>query len=144
MKKIVYLCGPISGCSDDEARNWRERAQTALRPETKAGLVSFLDPMRRDYRGREDECVTEIVEGDLADIRRADILLVAHPRPSTGTDMEIRCAKAELGKVVIVWSTEEHPSPWLRYHADVIVDSLGSALVEVRARLKFGHAEAQP
>jgi hypothetical protein len=41
----VYLCGPINGCTDSECIDWRAAA--------KKRLSDTIDPMRRDYRGRE-------------------------------------------------------------------------------------------
>ena len=82
--KTIYLCGPINGCSDDEATGWRERVKGSF---GKHEEVRFLDPMRRDYRGRENEpgIAQEIVDGDLQDIQESDVLLVAVPKPSIGT-----------------------------------------------------------
>ena len=45
MKNIkVYLCGPINGCTDTEAKNWREAV--------KEHFPASVDPMKRDYRGK--------------------------------------------------------------------------------------------
>lgn len=41
----VYLAGPINGCTDAEAKNWRE--------ELKTHFPNAIDPMKRDYRGVE-------------------------------------------------------------------------------------------
>lgn len=68
----IYLCGPIAGCSDSEAHDWRdwvkeqvedhhevvpfgteagtERAKGSYSKFTR-GWAKCLDPMRRDYRG---------------------------------------------------------------------------------------------
>lgn len=118
----VYLCGPINGRSDDDARGWREYAKLAL-PDT-------LDPMDRDYRGRELEpgIAAEIVENDKADIRDCDFLLVYYDRPSVGTAMEILFAH-ELGKTIILINKSASPlSPWLVYHCPTIVPSLADGL----------------
>jgi hypothetical protein len=48
-----------------------------------------LDPMDRDYRGKEDESVKDIVEGDKADIDWADAVIAYCPKPSVGTSMEV-------------------------------------------------------
>lgn len=115
----VYLCGPINGCTDEECKDWRESAKAQL-PET-------LDPMRRDYRGREAECVAEIVEGDKQDIHESDAFLVNYDRPSVGTSMEIYLAWT-LGKpVIVVTRPETVISPWLRYHSTKIVHSFDEA-----------------
>ena len=63
-----YLCGGINGLSDSEAMDWREQAKLDI-PE-----IEWVDPMARDYRGKESENVREIVESDLADIASCDIV----------------------------------------------------------------------
>jgi nucleoside 2-deoxyribosyltransferase len=116
----VYLCGPINGCTDAEAKDWREYV--------KAQLPDTLDPMRRDYRGREDQCVNEIVELDKIDVCNSDVLLVNYDKPSVGTSMEVLYA-FERGKLVVVVCKEGASiSPWLRYHAHAILHSFGAAI----------------
>lgn len=112
----LYLCGPINGCTDAECNDWRTAAK-----ELWAGPT--LDPMRRDYRGREDESVREIVELDKIDIVRSDAILVNYPGPSTGTDMEILFSWEHAKPVVVVVPTGNRISPWLRYHSHAIVHS---------------------
>jgi nucleoside 2-deoxyribosyltransferase len=115
----AYLCGPINGCTDEECKDWREAAKLCL-PDT-------LDPMRRDYRGRESQSYKEIVEGDKDDIRESDVLLVNYDKPSVGTSMEIYFAWL-LGKPIIVVARPETViSPWLRYHSTKIVNSFEEA-----------------
>lgn len=118
----AYLAGPINGCTDEEAMGWRREAAAAL----VARGVAVLDPMARDYRGIEDANVTAIVEGDLADIQTCDVVLVNATRPSWGTAMEIPYAR-QMGKRIVVFGVAR-PSPWLRYHADVVVETLADAL----------------
>lgn len=116
----VYLCGPINGCTDAEAKDWREYAKTKL-PDT-------LDPMRRDYRGREAESVNEIVELDKIDVTNCDVLLVNYDKPSVGTSMEVIYA-FERGKLVVVVARPDASiSPWLRYHSHKIVHSFDDAI----------------
>jgi len=115
----VYLCGPINGCTDEESKNWREAAKAIL-PDT-------LDPMRRDYRGREDQYVAQIVEGDKADIDECDALLVNYDKPSVGTSMEILYAWEKKKKIITVARPETRISPWLRYHSTQIVNSFNEA-----------------
>lgn len=120
----VYLAGPINGCTDDEANTWRDQVKLAL------GVENTLDPMRRDYRGIEDESVREIVEGDLEDIINSDIMLANCWQVSWGTAMEIFYAN-EIGKAVIaVLPPDARVSPWLRWHAEV-VHSLDDALARI-------------
>jgi hypothetical protein len=122
MRKTVYLCGAINGCSDSEANDWRTTAKNGL-----AGWFDFLDPMRRDYRGKEDESVEEIVRGDYIDIINSDYVLVAADRPSWGTAMECLYA-AQQKKHVVVVCGQERVSPWLRKHSTALVRTLDDAI----------------
>lgn len=123
MKK-VYLCGPINGCTDEECRDWRELV--------KSKWGNCLDPMVRDYRGREEEAYREIVELDKIDVAESDIILVNYDKPSVGTSMEILYAW-NLGKrIVVVCRQDAVISPWLRYHATQIVHSFDRALEMIR------------
>jgi nucleoside 2-deoxyribosyltransferase len=119
--KSIYLCGPINGCTDEECTNWREDIKSRY-----AGRC--IDPMVRDYRGREAEAYREIVELDKIDVADADIILVNYDKPSVGTSMEVLFAW-QLGKRIIVVCREDAViSPWLRYHATHLVHSFGGAL----------------
>jgi nucleoside 2-deoxyribosyltransferase len=125
VEMIVYLCGGINGLSDAECRDWREVAKESLTADT-------LDPMRRDYRGKEDESVHEIVRGDLVDIRNSDWVLVNATRPSWGTAMEIVYAY-EMRKPVIAFVGDSRVSPWLRYHCGAIVRTIEDAVAHINA-----------
>lgn len=122
---ITYLCGGINGLGDAECRDWREVAKELLQTDT-------LDPMRRDYRGKEDESVTQIVGGDLDDIRQSQIILINATRPSWGTAMEIVYAQ-QYGKVTVAFTEGARVSPWLRFHCGTIVSSLDEAVRAINA-----------
>lgn len=137
--KTVYLCGPINKCSDSEASDWRESAKKEL-----TGF-NLLDPMHRDYRGRELEpgIANEIVVGDKADYRRCHFILAYCPKPSVGTSMEIFDAYENRFCVwkpwtwlrkrvkVIVVHPDDKPSPWLVAHSHKIVRSFAEAFEEL-------------
>ena len=130
MSPKVYLCGPINGCTDQEATEWREYAKEHL-------LLETLDPMGRDYRGREAENTYNIVENDKDDIDECPILLVNHPRPSTGTDMAIDQVTAPM-EVMYAWIQGKQiiavvpqgtvVSPWLSHHATGLFTSMDDAI----------------
>lgn len=112
----IYLAGPINGCTDAEALDWREDLAARLAGHT------VISPMTRDYRGKEDESVKDIVEGDVADIRKSDLVVAWCPFPSVGTSMEVFFAYRDLHKYVVVYAPEGVSiSPWLRYHSDAVV-----------------------
>lgn len=125
----VYLCGGINKLPDSDAIDWREAA--------KSMLVGFahLDPMRRDYRGKESDSVTEIVVGDLADITESSIVLANVSRPSWGTAMEVYHAFVR-GKTVVAFGAGDRPSPWLVFHTHRLVTTLEEAVAAVRDAAK--------
>lgn len=120
----TYLCGPINGCSDSEAIDWRNLVKGKL------GEENCIDPMRRDYRGREMEpgIDGEIVRGDIEDIRKSDVLLVSYNRPSVGTAMEVFFANLIGMPVLVVASKGAALSPWLTYHATAIFNTYDEAI----------------
>lgn len=120
----VYLAGPINGCTDDEATNWRDVAKELLGPS------NCIDPMRRDYRGVEDQHVHDIVNGDINDIKNSDVMIANCWKPSVGTSMEIWAAMHEPWgcPTVIVVPEGARISPWLRYTADRIVHNIEDAV----------------
>lgn len=128
---IIYLCGPINGCTDEECKDWRNA--------TKKRFHNTLDPMRRDYRGRETECMAEIVELDKKDIDESDALLVNHPKPSVGTAMEIFYAWQKEKMVIVVCPKGVPRSSWLIYHSYRIFETFEEAYQYLEERNKnFG------
>lgn len=118
----IYLCGPINGCTDEECKDWREAVKARWPKDT-------LDPMRRDYRGKEDESVNEIVEWDKIDITNSDVILVNYEEPSVGTSMEMLFAWERGKLVVVVAKRGASLSPWLRYHSHRIFHSFEEAII---------------
>ena len=118
--KLVYLCGPIADCSDEECKNWRNSIID--------NYSYCLNPMLRDYRdislGRE----REIVELDKKDIKNCDILLFNYFKPSAGSSMELFYA-FNIKKTTITINTNNlNLSPWIIYHSNYIVNSLEESL----------------
>lgn len=124
----VYLAGPINGCTDAEAHGWRQGFIEMCSDPNYGPPYRFLDPMRRDYRGKEDESVEEIVHGDIADIDACDVFLGYCWQVSWGTAMEIFYAHRAGKRVVLVVPEGTRISPWLRYHSTVIASTLGEAV----------------
>ncbi len=127
----IYLAGPINNCTDDECKDWRAAARDFFdkNGDGNGDFVRILDPMRRDYRGKETDSHIRhlIVKGDKTDYRSADILLVYSPKPSYGTAMEIFDAYENLHKWVVVVNADEFPSPWLVEHCDYRVPTFEKA-----------------
>lgn len=128
MNKKVYLCGPINGRTDEDCKDWRESFKQLWNGET-------LDPMRRDYRGREHDCVPEIVAGDLLDISECGAIVRYFDKPSEGSAMETFYAKRELGLYIVVIDVSGKPlSPWLLHHSDAVVKSVEEAVKTLSTR----------
>lgn len=121
----VYLAGPIFGCGDKECRGWRDQATHFL-----GCAIKTLDPMRRDYRGREAANATDIVLDDLRDMLESDVVLANVSRPSWGTAMEIAIA-SRAGKVVMGFGASEPISPWLTHHCTFIHADLEAVCQQV-------------
>ena len=118
----VYLAGPINGCTTVEAGGWRLEAADKL----KAVGFDVFNPFLRDYRGSEDENYVQIVTDDKGDIMASDFIIANCPKPSVGTSMEIFLAW-QIGKAAIVIAPKP-VSPWIRFHAKVVVDTLDEAI----------------
>lgn len=128
MKPTIYLCGPINGCTDAEANDWR----TSIKEQW---LGKCIDPMARDYRGKEAEMFREIVELDKIDVASCDVMLVNYDKPSVGTSMEILYAWERGKRVVVVCRPDAIISPWLRYHAHYLAHSFDNALAYIATAL---------
>jgi nucleoside 2-deoxyribosyltransferase len=136
--KAVYLAGAIMGRSNEECVDWREYVKQLLKCRT-------IDPMVRDYRGREPEEFVAIVEKDKTDIDNCDILLVNYVEPSVGTSMEILYAWERGKLVVLVASSGQELSPWLLYHHHKLFFTLEDAASHINAQiLSESHAMEAP
>ena len=124
----IYLAGPIGGCTDSEANDWRTQAKNRF------GEDSCVDPMRRDYRGKTDEHYKEIVHKDLDDIDASDLVLANCWKPGWGTPMEIFYSYLRNTPVIAVAKSKASVSPWLRYHATVVYYSLDDAFRAIEDR----------
>lgn len=119
----------MAGCTDDEATAWREDFKKAL-PE-----IEFMDPMVRDYRAAGQALVhrREIIDGDLEDIKRSDVVVSFPWKQGAGTMMEMVYAKKIFHKKIIVIIPEtREPSPWEVEHATVILRSIPEAISALR------------
>lgn len=104
-KLKVYLCGSIRGLSRKEAEEWRKRATRLLKKEG----FEVINPLRGRawaYATEQSKFTfNEIVDRDLWDVYRSDILLVEYTDPNrsyTGTTVEMVMAKL-WNKPRIVW-----------------------------------------
>ncbi len=119
----IYLAGPIFGTTEEDQK-WRQYVKKDL----SARGYKVIDPLElRDYRGQEKEKAFEIVEKDLKDLKKSDILLIYAPKPSWGTAMEVVYAYLQSKQIITV-APEKEISPWLKYHTDILVSSFEEML----------------
>ena len=118
----VYLCGPINGCTDEECTDWRELCKGLLYT-----FSETIDPMRRDYRGREGDFSREIVSLDKVDVAQCDVILASCPKPSVGTSMEILLGWQQGKLVVVVVPDGATINPWLTEHSHTVVTTYKEA-----------------
>ena len=126
----IYFAGPVFNTIDEDQK-WRQY----FKKEILAKGFEVIDPLElRDFRGLEEEKMVEIVEKDLKDLKKSDILLIYAPKPSWGTAMEMVYAYIQSKQIITV-APEKEMSPWLKYHSDLIVFSF-EELLEVLEKIK--------
>lgn len=125
----VYLAGPISDIEISEAAAWRKEAEEKLKA---AGIMAY-NPLRDkdldDPGIKSNLNYQDVVERDLKDIEKADIILVDLRREVNiiGTAMEMAYARM-WGKKIFVFGKAYREHYWVRYHADRFFDTLDEAL----------------
>jgi nucleoside 2-deoxyribosyltransferase len=123
MKKQVFISGPILGMEDNQ--DYYRNTITAI--SQKLGF-EIIDPWKREkyiYKNENDEELAghkyqHIVQRDLDDADRCDIMVVYLPKLSAGACMEMFYAKHK-GKTVIVVSDMPQLSPWIKVHCDTVI-----------------------
>jgi len=126
MKKHVFISGPILGMEDNQ--DYYRNTITVI--SQKLGF-EVIDPWKRekcdytnDFEEHDDlgDCKNyrRIVQCDLDDADRCDVMVVYLPQLSAGACMEMFYAKRK-GKIVIVVSDLPKLSPWIKVHCDVLI-----------------------
>ncbi len=137
----VYLAGPITGLSWEQATAWRREAADYLR---RHGVVA-----RSPMRGQEFLAEEEIIKGcnkdsfltsaracvtrDHYDVKHADLVICnflgAYERISAGTLVEVGWASA-IGTPIIAIGEEDNPHlhDFVRENCDWVVPTLRDAL----------------
>lgn len=149
----VYLSGPISGLTYQEARyGWRasfnaqlDEGITALSPMRHEGhLAEIKGTLEKAYPDNLFSRPKMIVAKDFLDIKLSDIVIANFEfakRPSVGTFVELGYAKA-LGKTIIVIKNDDtdaiYNHPFIDEVADIIVSTVDEAAVIVNSLLSEG------
>lgn len=137
----VYLAGPITSLSFNNATNWREKFIEDL-----PAHILGLNPMRgQDYLKHEKELKPSydhialssakgIFTQDFFDVKRSDLIvanLLGATKVSIGTTMEIAWAKAfNIPIILVIEKTGNiHCHPFVQECAGFRVDNLDEALM---------------
>ncbi len=114
-KRYVYLAGPIAGCTEDEAKDWRRIVCDELKG---SGIVG-ISPLRFEETGEDGfyplhypaKVIKEFKTKNFLDVTSCDLLLafipkeVGEKKPSYSTVIEMSRAYYE-GKPVILVSDD--------------------------------------
>ena len=140
----VYLGGPITGATYQEATGWRQDIAAAL----EAYGFRCLSPMRRYKHTNEyykngkpiprlkDDMPdsTEAMEGDLADIREADYVLINFldsTYPSIGSLVELGYAAALKKKIVAALEPDDPHDHIFVTGLSLVTTSLDGAIAAI-------------
>lgn len=136
---LVYLAGPITGTSYDEATNWRDVASVKLNSN-----IQGISPMRGKQYLAGKEFIQDahaeytmstpkaIVCRDRFDATRCDVLLVnfvGAKRVSIGTVLEIAWADSQRIPIVIAMEKDNvHQHAMIKEMAGYVVETLDEAV----------------
>jgi len=142
MNKIVYLAGPIAGCTEKEANDWRYYVQGNL-PVGITGISPLrCEPLEPGMRYTEEGATSKmwcdpraIATKNWLDTEAADVVLSYLPkemndrRPSVGTIIEIGWAIG-MRKPLIMVSDDEYimNHALIKHHASWRLDNLDDAI----------------
>lgn len=121
-KPVIYLAGPMLGCTDDAMSAWRNKVKKAL-----GHKYDFIDPVLIEVKDEDEkDNHKEVVEGDLAVIRKSDIVLAYCWKASPGTSMELVYSHVVYEKHVVVVNIIK--SGWIKYHSAIQSKTLEEAI----------------
>ena len=150
MSKLVYLAGPVSGCTYDGCVSWREYAINQLAVDKISGLSpmrgkAFLIDHQNGIGGTDDNPLTSdsgITVRDMWDVRRCDAVLfnlIGAKKVSIGTMVEYGWASAFNKPIVAAMEKQGniHEHPMVRELSNFRVDTLESGLAIVRSLFSY-------
>lgn len=116
----IYQCGPMAGCTEEEMHGWRDKLKKDY-PD-----ITWLDPCDRAYVHQQWR---KLVDDDIQDINNADYILAYYWKTGSGSAMELAYNHYVARKPSVVVVPEfKVVSPWVRYHADYLVENFDHAM----------------
>lgn len=136
----VYLVGPISGLSYQQAIDWRSRANQALAehgieticPLRNTEILEGEEALEQEYSAWLWTQARAIVHRSLYDVRRSDAILanfLGAQQRSMGSIVELAVAyERHIPIVVVMEQGNPHDHIFIREMATVVVDDLDSGI----------------
>ena len=146
----IYLAGPMSGLTWDEALAWREKVEVELgrdwrvispvRPQVEMDRTKIITlQTQKDDELNLWDTATALVATDTFFIDQSDWVLanlLNTKKPSFGTVWELGYAYATRKKIVVLMTPEDaHNHPFTRRGVDIFTPSLEDA-IEFFKRIK--------
>jgi len=132
-KLSIYLAGPITEVSKEEARGWRNEFKERYNEK-----FEIKDPLDRDHLYEnllDDELYAAVANDERKDILNCDILIAKLSCPSMGTAMGIMYAYLSGRTVVVVKNEPEQKlSKMVLYHAHKICNDFDEAVKFIEKR----------
>lgn len=117
----IYLAGAMSGLTFEEQTKWRVRFTEALKYgdfDLDKEPVIFNPPLYYSPATSEHKSEREVMEFELANLRKSDIVIANLNQPSTGTAMELIIAKENRIPVIGYYDSKLHDissiHPWVQ------------------------------
>ena len=143
MKPLIYLAGPITGCSYNQATDWREAfpklvgdSVKCLSPMRGKAYLSGIPSLKADY---EDLLAGQkgIFCRDRFDVHRCDCIIVnllGAKQVSIGTMFELAWASTRRIPIILIIESENniHAHPFVREACNFRVTTLDEAAETVR------------
>lgn len=120
MNKLVYLAGPITGCSYGGCTDWRNdsinrlalHGITGLNPMRAKEYLKAEKAITGSYEDKVMSCARGIITRDRFDTFRSDVLIVnflGAKKVSIGTVMEVAWADSNRTPIIVVMEKEGNP-----------------------------------
>lgn len=152
MTKTVYLAGPITGLTYEDARfGWRKEYADGLKKDGikvlspmrhEGHLAEIKGPLQNEYTSHLFSHGKMIVAKDYLDIEVCDLMVarfIGATKPSLGTVGEIGYAKRAGKTIVVVMENDNlHHHPFVTEPASIVVNNDVDALTIIRSLLSEG------
>ena len=128
----IYLCGGMTGVSEEEQRHWRKAVQNEVLQYVPYKSVEFFDPtefgdIQANYFPKGQEAEEISMKLDLRKLSEADLVIcnISSNPASVGTNMELGIAHNLQIPVVMYNPANCELHPWQKAISDFQTNDLG-------------------